>query len=89
MMKQHKNNITKIAKISPIVIHDVKEDKKYKLRKGVYFIEYDDNTTSTIDIKNNIDITNAVDYELLLMKRSKMKVIFDLSKNDKKLGLVD
>lgn len=89
MMKYHKNNINKILKISPIVAYDTKADEKYILKKGVYFIEYDDNTISTIDVKNNVDITNITEIELMVYNKSKVKTIFDISINDKKLDLLD
>lgn len=89
MMKYHKNNINKIVKIAPIIIYDTRQDKKYKNKDGIYFIEYDDDTISTIDVKNNVDITNIVDYELLIFNKSKMKTIFDISNNDKTLDLAN
>ena len=89
MMKYHKNNINKIVKIAPIVVYDVKEDKKYNHKEGIYFIEYDDNTISTIDVKNNVEITNIEEIELYTYNKSKMKTIFDISKNDNKLDLLD
>lgn len=82
MMKYHKNNINKIIKIAPIIASDTTDNKKYILKNGVYMIEYDDKSISTIDVKNNIDITNIEQIELYTFNKSKIKTIFDISLND-------
>lgn len=83
MMKYHKNNINRIDLIKPIVVYDTNTNEHFLLKHGVYFIQYDDDTISTIDVKNNIDITNIIDMELKIYSKSKTTTIFDISKNDK------
>ena len=85
-MKYHKNNINRIFKISPVIIYDAETDKNYMLKSGIHVIEYDDNSVSTIDVKNNTDLTNIEEFEIKLFKKSKQKIIYDISKNDKMLG---
>lgn len=81
-MKYHKNNITKVVKIAPVYIYFPNYEESFKLKHGVHIINYDDNTVSTLDLKNDIDLTNE-NMEIMFNKKSKMKTIFDISKNDK------
>lgn len=83
MMKYHKNNINKICKVAPVIVYDATEDASYILKQGVYLIEYDDKTISTLDIKNNVDVTNFENVEIKVYNKSKIKTIFDISINDK------
>ena len=89
MMKYHKNNVDKIYKVAPVIVYDATEDASYILKQGVYLIEYDDKTISTLDIKNNVDITNFENIEVEIYNKSKIKVIFEdrysnISNNDKR-----
>ena len=88
-MKYHNKNIIKIDKIAPIIIVDAEEDKKFLNKNGVYIIEYEDNSISTIDLKNNVDLTNIDNIEVGLFEKSKKETIFDISINDKMLELED
>ena len=88
-MKYNKRNIVKISKVAPVVIYDATDDKKYLNKSGVHIIEYDDASISTLDLTNNVDLTNIDNIEIDLFSKSKIKVIFDISINDKKLELAD
>jgi hypothetical protein len=82
-MKYHKNNINRIDLIKPIVVYDTITKEHFMLKHGIYFIEYDDKTISTIDIKNDMDLTNIDTMELKVFNKSKMKNIFNISNNNK------
>jgi hypothetical protein len=68
--------IKNIAILKPIIVYNAKEDKNYISKKGCMIVEYIDNTRNTLDLLNNVDLTNITEYEYKIYDKTKIKYIF-------------
>lgn len=71
-MKEIKN----IAILRPILVYDVIKQKHYASKKGCMIVEYVDNTRRELDLQNMVDLTDNIDYEYEIYKKTRIKWIF-------------
>ena len=71
-MKEIKN----IAILSPILVYDAIKQKHYVSKKGCMLVEYVDNTRRELDLQNMVDLTDNINYEYEIYKKTKIKYIF-------------
>ena len=68
--------IKNIAILRPILVYDTIKQKHYVSKKGFMLVEYIDNTRRELDLQNMVDLTDNIDYEYEIYKKTKIKYLF-------------